>query len=261
MVSFAAEPVFKIGSFSITNTLIDTFLIDALIVAICIFAAKKFKYIPGKIQNIFEIIIQTFYNLIESVAPGRTAYMFPLVTTFFLFILLANWSGLLPGVGTIGILEHVEGKTELIPLVRAATSDINVPLALALISAVATHYLSIKLTGVKDYLSRFFSLNPINLFVGILELVLEIAKVVSFSFRLFGNIFAGEVVLVTVSSIFAFLFPLPFMLLEVIVGLVQALVFAMLTMAFIAIMTTPHHVKEHAHAHRNIVRRKRGGDS
>jgi F-type H+-transporting ATPase subunit a len=259
MVSFAAEPVFKIGSFSITNTLINTFLIDALIIAVCVFAAKKFKYIPGKIQNIFEIAIQTFYNLIESVAPKRTPYIFPLVMTFFIFILFANWSGLLPGVGTIGIFEYEDGKKVLIPLMRAATSDINVPIALALISAVSTHYFSIRLTGIKDYFSRFFSLNPINLFVGILELVSEITKVISLSFRLFGNIFAGEVVLVTVSSMFAFLFPLPFMLLEVIVGLVQALVFAMLTMAFMAIMTTPHHAPEHAHV--NKTKRVRGGDS
>ena len=103
---------------------------------------------------------------------------------------------------------------------------------------------SINTVGIKDYLSRYFSLNPIFLYVGILELIGEVTKVISLSFRLFGNIFAGEVVLSTVSSIFAFIFPLPFMLLEVIVGLVQALVFSMLTMAFMAVLTTPHHAPE-----------------
>jgi F-type H+-transporting ATPase subunit a len=262
MVSFAAEPIFKIGSFSITNTIIDTLIIDALIVGVCIFASKKFKYVPGALQNILELVIKTFYDLIESVAPNRTKSIFPFVMTFFLFILLANWSGLIPGVGTIGIFEHHEGKKVLVPLIRAATSDINVPLALALISAVVTHFFSIKLTGIKDYLSRFFSLNPINLFVGVLELISEITKIISLSFRLFGNIFAGEVVLTTVSSMFAFLFPLPFMLLEVIVGAVQAMVFAMLTMAFMAIMTTPHHAPEHAHSQgKNHTKRVRGGDN
>ena len=104
--------------------------------------------------------------------------------------------------------------------------------------------MSIRVTGIKDYLSRFISLNPLNLYIGILELVGEVVKVVSLSFRLFGNIFAGEVVLGTVSTIFAFLFPLPFLMLEVIVGLVQALVFSMLTMAFMAVLTTPHHHEE-----------------
>ena len=124
---------------------------------------------------------------------------------------------------------------------RSATSDLNAPLALALVSAFATHMLSIKTTGIKEYLSRYFSFNPINLFVGILEIISEITKIISLSFRLFGNIFAGEVVLLTTAGIFAFLFPIPFLLLEIIIGLVQALVFGMLTMTFMAILTTPHH--------------------
>jgi len=111
---------------------------------------------------------------------------------------------------------------------------------LALVSVAATHVLSIRTIGIKDYLSRYFSFNPINLFIGVLEIISEITKVVSLSFRLFGNIYAGEVVLITVSSIFAFAFPLPFLMLEVIVGIVQALVFSMLTMAFMAILTTSH---------------------
>jgi F-type H+-transporting ATPase subunit a len=101
--------------------------------------------------------------------------------------------------------------------------------------------MSITTIGIKDYIGRFISLNPIYLFVGLLEIVSEITKVISLSFRLFGNIFAGEIVLGTVSTIFAFIFPLPFLMLEVIVGLIQALVFGMLTMAFMAILTTPHH--------------------
>ncbi|MDP2673227.1 MAG: F0F1 ATP synthase subunit A, partial [Nanoarchaeota archaeon] len=94
--------------------------------------------------------------------------------------------------------------------------------------------------GFSEYISKFISFNPINLFIGGLEIISEITKVISLSFRLFGNIFAGEIVLSTVSSLFAFIFPLPFMFLEIIVGLVQALVFAMLTMAFMAILTTSH---------------------
>jgi len=244
MVSFAAEPIFSVGYFKFTNTLLDTLIIDVILVSLCLFISKNIKMIPGILQNGIEYVVEGLYGLTESVAAERTAKIFPYFMSFFLFILLINWSGLIPGVGTIGFFHEAEGKKELIPLVRAASSDLNMTLGLALVSLVATHAMSINTVGIKDYLSRYFSLNPIFLYVGILELIGEVTKVISLSFRLFGNIFAGEVVLSTVSSIFAFIFPLPFMLLEVIVGLVQALVFSMLTMAFMAVLTTPHHAPE-----------------
>ena len=244
-VPIAAEPIFHIGSFSVTNTIIDTLLVDVVIFALIFFLSRGFKYVPGALQNIMEMIIEIYYNLIESITPKKVNAIFPFAMTFFLFILLINWSGLLPGVGTVGIFEGHGNEKNLVPLIRAASSDLNLTLALGIISVLATHVMSIRFTGIKDYLSRFFSLNPINLFVGILEIVLEIAKIISFSFRLFGNIFAGEVVIFTVSGMFAFFFPLPFMVLEIIIGGVQALVFSMLTMAFMVIFTTPHHQKEH----------------
>ena len=247
MASFAAESIYHIGSFPITNTLLSTFAVDAVIIAAVLWIHKHLNNIPNFFQNITEIVITTFYELTESVAQTRTAKIFPYFMSFFLFILIANWSALLPGVGTIGFFEVVDHKRKLIPLLRGATSDINTTLALALISAVATHMLSIKTIGIREYVGRYFSLNPINLFIGVLEIISEITKVISLSFRLFGNIFAGEIVLLTVSTIFAFLFPLPFLMLEIIVGLVQALVFSMLTMAFMAILTTSHHAEEVSH--------------
>jgi F-type H+-transporting ATPase subunit a len=237
MVSFAAEPIVRLGFFSVTNAFLDTLLVDALLIGLIVAVNKNLSAIPGKIQNIIEIMIEGFYSLAESVAGPRAAKIFPYFTTFFLFILIANWTGLIPGISTIG-LKH---EHEIIPFFRAATSDFNMTLGLALVSAIATHTMSISTLGIKAYLSRYFSLNPIYLFIGFLEIISEITKVISLSFRLFGNIFAGEIVLFTVSTIFAFLFPLPFLLLEVVVGLVQALVFSMLTMAFMAILTTPHH--------------------
>lgn len=237
MASFAPETIFHIGAFPVTNTILDTLLVDAMIICGVVYLSKKLTLIPtNPFQNVIESVIETFYNLTESIAQNKAAKIFPYFMSFFLFILLANWSNLIPGVGTIGIHEH----GELVPLLRGATSDLNLTLGLALISAVATHALSIEITGIKSYMSRWFSLNPINLFIGVLEMISEITKVVSLSFRLFGNIFAGEVVLLTVSSIFAFVFPLPFLLLEIIVGMVQALVFSMLTMVFMAILTTSH---------------------
>lgn len=237
MASFAPETIIQIGLLPITNTLLHTFLVDALLIGGTFYINKKLTLIPVNFfQNAMESIIETFYNLTESVAQHAAAKIFPYFMSFFLFILIANWTSLLPGVGTIGIKEH----NELIPLLRGTTSDLNTTLGLAIISAVATHMLSIKIIGIKDYLTRYFSFNPLNLFIGILEIISEITKVVSLSFRLFGNIFAGEIVLLTVSSIFAFVFPLPFLLLEIIVGMVQALVFSMLTMVFMAILTTSH---------------------
>lgn len=237
MVSFASEEIFSIGTIPITNTILHTLVVDAALIATVLFVTKKLKQIPGLLQNAIEALLETFYNLTQTVAPNRAAKIFPYLTTFFLFILIGNWSGLIPGVGSIGFFHD----GQLIPILRSTTSDLNTTLGLALISAVATHFLSLRTIGIKEYVSRYFSLNPVNLYVGLLELVSEITKVISLSFRLFGNIFAGEVVLITISGMFAFIFPVPFLLLEFIVGFVQALVFAMLTMAFMAILTTPHH--------------------
>lgn len=236
MVSFEPEIIFRLGPVNITNTLLDTLLVDLILVGGVLFVSKNLSLIPNFFQSAIESIIEVFYNLTKSVSKTYVDKIFPFVLSFFLFILLVNWSGLIPGVGTIGLIED----KKLVPILRSATSDLNTTLALALVSAVATHVLSIKTIGFKDYLSRFFSLNPLNLFIGILEIISEITKVISLSFRLFGNIFAGEVVILTVGSIFAFIFPIPFLFLEIIVGFVQALVFAMLTMAFMAILTTPH---------------------
>src|SRR3972149_416497 len=236
MVSFAAEPVVFLGKFAVTNTFLNTLFVDTILVGLIFAINKNLSLIPSKIQTVVESITAGFYEITESVAGKNAKKIFPFFMSFFLFILIANWTGLIPGITAIGLNE--EGR--IIPLLRPATSDFNVTLALALISIGATHVLSVRAIGLKEYLGRYFSLNPINLFIGFLEIISEITKIISLSFRLFGNIFAGEIVLGTVSTIFAFLFPLPFLMLEFVVGLVQALVFSMLTMAFMAILMTPH---------------------
>jgi F-type H+-transporting ATPase subunit a len=240
MVSFAAEPIITLGFFRITNSLLDTFLVDGLLIGLMVAVNKKISLVPGILQNLIEMAVEAFYEITESVSGENASKIFPYLMSFFLFILLANWTGLIPGISAIGLKE---GNT-IVPFFRPATSDLNTTLGLALISLVATHIMSIQVTGIKDYVGRYISLNPLNLYIGVLELVGEVVKVVSLSFRLFGNVFAGEVVLGTVSTIFAVLFPLPFLMLEVVVGLVQALVFSMLTMAFMAVLTTPHHHEE-----------------
>lgn len=249
MAAFAPEVIIQAGPIPITNTIISTILVDTVLIGTALFVSKNIKKIPGKLQNLFELVIQSFYELTETISGKNAVKIFPWFATFFLFILVANYSGLIPGVGSIGIYEEVIHHTDhgdeitshLIPLLRPPTSDLNGTLALALISLVATHTLAIQAVGIGPYLARYFSFNPIMLFVGVLEIVSEITKMVSLSFRLFGNIYAGEVVLLTISSLFAFMAPIPFLLLEVIVGLVQALVFGMLTMVFMSVLMTPHH--------------------
>jgi F-type H+-transporting ATPase subunit a len=173
--------------------------------------------------------LETGYETVENLAHQKTRVFFPILMTFFLYILFANLIGLMPGFGTITYHGH--------HLLRSINSDLNMTLGLALASAGLTHGFALYYLGLVDYLKKWFTLNPIFLFVGILELVGEVTKIVSLSFRLFGNIFAGEVVLSTVASIFAFVVPLPFYFLEIIVAFVQAAVFMMLTLVFMVLLS------------------------
>ena len=214
----------------ITNTLLVSWIVMSVLTIASFVITLTVKTIPGKMQNLFEMIIDFGYTTVEDLAGVKKAKIFfPIVMTFFLFILFSNLLGLLPGFATITF----KGQ----PLLRSMNSDLNMTLALALTSAVLTHVFALRYLGLLDYLKKWFTLNPIFLFVGLLELVGEFTKIVSLSFRLFGNIFAGEVVLSTVASIFAFVIPLPFYFLEIIVGFVQAAVFMMLTLVFMVLLS------------------------
>lgn len=241
MISLAPETLFHIGSFPVTNSLIDMLFVDAVLIGTTIAVNKNIKKIPGILQNIVESLMELIYNLTESVAAERAKKIFPYFMTFFLFILISNWSGLLPILTTVGFFEH----GEFIPLARSASTDLNSTLALALISLIATHSMSIRTIGIKDYLSRFFSFHPFKLFIGLLELISEFTKIISFSFRLFGNIFVGEVMLGSLAAVSAFLLPLPLVMYELAVGVIQAVIFGMLTMAFMSMFTTSHNADAH----------------
>jgi len=245
MISLSAETLFHIGSFPITNTFVDMLFIDAVLIGTTIAVNKNIKKVPGMLQNIVESLMQIIYNLTESVAAERAKKIFPFFMTFFLFILISNWSGLLPVLTTIGLFEHGEHGNVFIPLARSASTDLNFTLSLALVSIVATHSMSIRTLGIKEYLSRFFAINPFKLFIGLLELISEFTKIISFSFRLFGNIFVGEVMLASLAAVTAFLLPLPLLMYEMAVGVIQAVIFGMLTMAFMSILTTPHSTESH----------------
>jgi len=257
-----AEPIAHVGSFTITNSLINSWLVVLMIVVFSITFKKKIKTIPGKLQSAVEAIYEYLLELFNSVtgSPQKSLLFFPFVFAFFIFILLNNWMGLLPGIGSIGQIVNEHGEKIFVPYFRGATADLNTTLALATIGVVASHIFGVISIGIWNHLNKFINLktivaipkqvrqdpmvlmvNPINVFVGLVEIVSEIAKVVSLSFRLFGNVFAGEVLLASMSAILAFGLPLPFMFLEVLVGLVQAIVFTLLVLSYLTMLSHAEH--------------------
>lgn len=237
-IELAPEIIFNVGFFPVTNSLLTTWFTMAVIIGLVYASTRKIALVPGKPQAVIEIVLDWIYGLGEGLSdPVRAKRFFGIVSTFFIFILFANYLGLFPGVGTIGFYE-IHGHEEVwVPLIRPMNTDLNATLALALISVTMTHYYAISILGFGAYLGKFFSLNPVFLFVGFLEIIAEFTKLISLSFRLFGNIFAGEALLVTISSLFAFILPLPFMALELLVGFVQAMIFMMLTLVFMIILS------------------------
>lgn len=241
-ISLAAEPVFRVGGFPVTNSLLASVLVTGILSALA-FSLRKVRQVPDKLQNAAEAILAWLLEICESVTGDRrrARLFFPLVATLFLFVLFNNWLGLVPGFGSVGV--HENGK--LIPLLRAGSADLNTTLALALISVITTQVFGIVLTSAGQYAKRFFNFsNPIHGFVGLVELVSEFAKIISFSFRLFGNVFAGEVLLVVIASLVPVLAPVPFYGLELFVGIIQAFVFAILTLVFLTVATSSH-AEEH----------------
>ena len=241
MLSLAAEKLTQIGPFPITNSIVDTLLVDIILIVLAIYITKKASLVPTKVQGAIEMIVEALFGLTETVAGKQTMLIFPFVMTFFLFILVSNWSGLLPVLTSIGFYHG----HELVPLIRSASTDLNTTLALAIVSLVATHTMSITTLGFKQYVGRFLSFNPLALYTGILEAVSEVTKIISFSFRLFGNIFVGETILGILGGAYAFILPIPIVLYELFVGTIQAVIFALLTMAFMAIFTSPHGEEAH----------------
>jgi F-type H+-transporting ATPase subunit a len=235
MASSELESVFTIAGFRVTNTLMATLLVDAVILLLVFVIRRKLSLVPGKAQGIAEGVMEYLHTMTEQVSGARAGMIFPWVAVFFFYVTLSNLVGLLPGFGSIGFFrEH-----GLVPLFHVSTADLNVTLALAIVSVVATNALGIRTTGLGTYLKRFFSLGPL-LFVGLLEFLLEFIKFVTFSFRLYGNISAGERVLGTMAKLAAFIVPVPFLALEILVAVIQGMIFALLTMAFMTIFTESH---------------------
>ncbi len=242
-ISLKAEELFHIGLFPVTNSLLLAVITLLLISAAVFFIRRKFTLIPGKIQNILEAALEGLVGLMGSVLGSRkkSEKYLPLVATIFVFVLFSNWFGLLPGLGSL-VLRNGEHAT---PILRSPSSDLNFTLALAIIAVIGSNLFGILALGFQTHNKKFINFqNPIAFFVGLLELISEFAKMVSFSFRLFGNIFAGEVLLLIIGFLVPYVVPLPFLFLEIFVGFIQAFIFAMLTLVFIAGAVVKH---EEAH--------------
>lgn len=243
-ISLTPEVLFYVGDLGVTNTyLVTVFIVLSVIVTVAVINRKKFKMIPRGLQNALEAIMELWLSTIDGVTGDRkqSISFFPLVTSLFLFVWLSNLVELIPGLGTIGIYGLHNGEVALIPFLRSGSADLNFTLGIAIVAVVSTWLYGVRELGLFGFLGKFFTLkSPIFTFVGLLELISEFAKMISFSFRLFGNIFAGEVLLMVIAFLAPVIAGLPFLFLELFVGAVQALVFAMLTLVFLKIACEGH---------------------
>ena len=284
-VFIAAETIFHIGDFAVTNALFTTWIVMVVLIVIARITTRRYpknldkaensELVPSGFGNFIEMVVEGLHGLAQSVAGKWTATFFPIVMTIFLIVIVSNWSGLLPGVGTIGWLEHphsteIHGYVAngivmtaepaehgegvvLVPFFRAPSTDLNFTLALALIAVFLSQYFGVK-TQKLGYFKKFFDfsgfkqgamMGVIMVFVGLLELIAEFARIISFSFRLFGNVFAGEVLLLVMAFLIPYIASLPFYGLELFVGFIQALVFMMLALVFFTLATQGHGGEAH----------------
>lgn len=239
-IALSAERLGTFFGLPITNTLLSAWLAMAILIVVAVIAGRKPTLIPGKIQNFFEMIFEFVIGYMTEIFGNRKRALtyFPLIATIFLFIATSNLLDFMPLMGSIGI-HHGD---EFLPLLRPVNTDLNVTLALAIIAVIAIEIAGIVTLGIFKYGSKFFNFSsPLKFIVGIIEFVSELSRFISFSFRLFGNIFAGEVLLAVVSYFMPYLLPVPLMAFETFVGVVQAAVFAMLTLFFIKLAVTDPH--------------------
>lgn len=250
-----ADVIGHIQGLPITNTMVNAWLAILIFLALGIALKKSLSLRPGKLQNWAEYFLEIMLGYFDQVTGSRakTLRFLPIVGAIFFFILLSNWLSLLPGTGSL------LWRGEF--LLRPANTDLNLTVAMALVSVISSHILGIFSIGFLAHAGKFvqlaaflksFRAGPmavftafVSLFAGLVEIISEIAKVLSLSLRLFGNIFAGEVLLSVIFSLIGFLVPTPFMLLELLVGLIQAGVFAMLTLTYLTVQSEEPHGAEH----------------
>ena len=247
-IHLAPLALFHIGTIPVTNTLITAFTVSALLILFAFFASRSLTLKPSGFQAMLELLITYPYDLVrDTLGNERLAErMFPLIMTIFLFVLSVNWFGLLPFVASIGVIENVRGAPELIPFFYPGATDLNLTLALALIAFFAIEIAGIVTLGTLKYVGKFITFkSPLAFMVGIIELISELVRLISFSFRLFGNIFAGKVLVLVIMLFVPLILPVPFLAFETFVGFIQAAIFALLTLFFTKIAVELHE-EEHS---------------
>jgi len=270
-IALKAEHIAQVWGIPITNTMLMSWLVMVVLVIIAYFVGKNIQKIPSKAQTFFETLFSFLLDYFEEVLESRelAKRFFPLITTFFLFILLGNWFGLIPGVGSVFIEqpepvvayeEHSTGieksprdeqetvnaqaheASSHVALFHPVSVDLNFTLALALISFLLVEVSGIMYVGALHYVGKFINFkSPVGFLVGIIELLSEVARLVSFSFRLFGNMFAGKTLILVAMFFVPLILPVPLMLYEVFVGLIQASIFSLLTLFFIKLAISEAH--------------------
>mgnify|MGYP001576683371 FL=1 len=248
------------------------------IVVIALVLRSKLREIPRGIQNFFEFVIEGALTLCDQVTNDRALSMriFPVAISVFFFILINNWFGILP-LGWMGLIENGEHGMVFVPFFRGGTADINTTLALAVMAVIGANIFGVFSIGIWKTFNKYVNLKvigqigkkirkdptiilvaPITFFVGLIEIIGELAKVASLSFRLFGNVFAGEVLLVSMAALVAYVIPIPFLFLEILVGVIQALIFSILTVVYFTIGASDHdheeeHEKQHTEKHEVVI--------
>ena len=264
-VELPAEALWSPFGIPITNTMVAVWLTILVVGGISYAATRGMKLVPRGLQNVMEAVVETLVNFVDSVAGkeyGRR--FFPIVATIFIFVLANAWLSLLPGFMSIGYW-HGHGEEQvLVPFLRGANTDVNVPLALALVSFVFVEYWGFRSQGFVRYMSKFVNVRRyfsglkqvlrgrvrsgfgvlfsgiIDIFVGFIEMITEIVRIVSFTFRLFGNMTAGEILIFSMVFLIPWVAVIPFYGLELFLGFVQAFIFCGLTLVFVVMAVTPH---------------------
>jgi F-type H+-transporting ATPase subunit a len=233
-IKIAGEEIFEVLGFQVTNTFFFGLIIAAGLFLFSFLSTRGQKMIPQKLQNFWEMILESLYNFFGSIAGDKqkTKEIFPLAATIFLFVLFSNLMELIPGVGVFHFL-------------RSPSSDLNFTFALSIFSMVYINLLAFKKLGFFNFMKRFFSKNPLFMFVGALEAMGEFTRILSLAFRLFGNLFAGEILLMVISYLFAYVLPLPFLGLEILVAFIQSFIFSSLIVIFY-VSATQHGETQHA---------------
>lgn len=260
-----AEPIKHYKNFTITNALFTSWVVVGIIIILSFFLRSKLREVPGKLQNLFEIILEAALDLCDQVTNSRALSLkiFPIAISSFFFILLNNWLGILP-LGGFGLLEKGEHGLAFIPYFRGGTADINTTIALSVMAVVGANIFGVFSIGLWKTFNKYVNLKaiggiftkvkkdptiiivaPITFFVGLIEIVGEFAKIASLSFRLFGNVFAGEVLLASMAALVSYIIPIPFLFLEILVGVIQALIFSILLVVYFTISASDHDEHEH----------------